>query len=119
MTQGKIDLAAKFAQFTDHWSPRIVARYNDNEIRLAKAQGDFQWHCHDDTDELFLIISGTLTIEFRDRTERLEPGQMIVVPRGIEHRPRAPDCEVQMLIIDPTDTANTGDHATATKAVEL
>lgn len=115
----KVDLADKFAQFGDHWAPRIVARYNDNEVRLAKADGDFQWHSHADSDELFLIVSGELTIEFRDRTEILGPGQMIVVPRGTEHRPRAISGEVEMLIIDPADTANTGDHATATRAVEL
>ncbi|WP_209349442.1 cupin domain-containing protein [Pontixanthobacter sp. CEM42] len=115
----KVDLADKFGQFNDHWAPRIVARYNDNEVRLAKAEGDFQWHSHPDSDELFLVIKGTLTMEFRDRTETLGAGQMIVVPRGTEHRPRALDGEVEMIIIDPKDTANTGDHATATKAIEL
>ncbi len=115
----KVDLADKFGQFSDHWAPRIVARYNDNEVRLAKAEGDFQWHSHADSDELFLVIKGTLTMEFRDRTETLGAGQMIVVPRGTEHRPRALDGEVEMIIIDPKDTANTGDHATATQAVEL
>lgn len=115
----KVDLADKFSQFSDHWAPRIIARYNDNEIRLAKAEGDFQWHSHAESDELFLIVSGTLTMEFRDRTEVLGPGQMIVVPRGTEHRPRALEGEVEMLIIDPKDTANTGNHETATKAVEL
>ncbi|WP_114520825.1 cupin domain-containing protein [Altererythrobacter sp. ZODW24] len=115
----KVDLTEKFSQFSDHWAPRIVARYNDNEVRLAKAEGDFQWHSHDGSDELFLVISGTLTMEFRDRTETLAPGQMIVVPKGTEHRPRALDGEVEMVIIDPKDTANTGDHATATAAVEI
>lgn len=115
----KVSLADKFAQFCEHWSPKIVARYNDNEVRLAKAEGDFQWHSHTDSDELFLIVSGTLTMEFRDHTQTLSAGEMIVVPRGVEHRPRALDGEVQMLIIDPKDTANTGNHATATAAVEL
>ncbi len=115
----KVDLADKFGQFSDHWAPRIVARYNDNEVRLAKAEGDFQWHSHTDSDELFLVVSGTLTMEFRDHTEVLEQGQMIVVPRGTEHRPRALNGEVQMVIIDPKDTANTGDPATATKAIDL
>lgn len=115
----KIDLTDKFSQFSDHWAPRIVARYNDNEVRLAKAEGDFQWHSHADSDELFLVVSGKLTMEFRDRTEQLEAGHMIVVPAGTEHRPRALNGEVHMIIIDPKDTANTGDHVTATKAVEL
>jgi len=115
----KVDLNDKFAQFADHWAPRIVARYNDNEVRLAKAKGDFQWHSHADSDELFLVVKGTLTMEFRERTETLEAGQMIVIPSGTEHRPRALNGEVEMLIIDPKDTANTGNHATATQAVEL
>ena len=115
----KVDLADKFNQFSDHWSPRIVARYNDNEVRLDKAEGDFQWHSHTDSDELFLIVKGTLTMEFRDRIETLEQGQMIVIPRGTEHRPRALNGEVEMIIIDPKDTANTGDPNTATKAIEL
>lgn len=124
MTEGstlptKVDLADKFSQFSDHWSPRIVARYNDNEIRLAKAEGDFQWHSHADSDELFLIVKGTLTMEFRDRTETLKQGQMIIIPRDTEHRPRALNGEVEMIIIDPKDTANTGDPHTATKAIEL
>ncbi|NMW32998.1 cupin domain-containing protein [Altererythrobacter sp. RZ02] len=118
-TPSKVDLAEKFGQFCDHWAPRIVARYNDNEVRLAKAEGDFQWHSHTDSDELFLVVSGTLTMEFRGHTEVLEQGQMIVVPRGTEHRPRALNGEVQMVIIDPKDTANTGDPATATKAIDL
>lgn len=119
MSARKVDLADKFGQFSDHWAPRIVARYNDNEVRLAKAEGDFQWHSHTDSDELFLIISGTLTMEFRDHVETLSTGQLFVVPKGVEHRPRALDGEVQMLIIDPKDTANTGDHATATAAIEI
>jgi len=118
-TPSVVDLDAKFDQFDDHWAPRIVATYNDNEVRLAKAAGDFQWHKHDETDELFLVISGRLTIEFRDCKETLSPGQMIVVPRGVEHRPRANEGEVRMLIIDPKNTANTGNHATATQAVKL
>ncbi|MDN3644593.1 cupin domain-containing protein [Pontixanthobacter aestiaquae] len=119
VTPTKVDLADKFSQFSDHWAPRIVARYNDNEVRLAKAEGDFQWHSHADSDELFLVVKGRLTMEFRDRTETLEAGQMIVIPRGVEHRPRALDGEVEMIIIDPKDTANTGNPETATKAVEI
>lgn len=115
----KVNLDAKFAQFDDHWAPRIVAHYNDNEVRLAKASGDFQWHSHTDSDELFLVTKGELTMEFRDRTETIRPGDMIVVPKGVEHRPRALSGEVEMVIIDPKDTANTGDHATATQAVEI
>ena len=115
----KVSLRDKFDQFSDHWAPRIAARYNDNEVRLAKASGDFQWHSHDDSDELFLVIEGELHMEFRDRTEVIGPGEMIVVPRGVEHFPRVPDGEVKMVIIDPKDTANTGDPQTATQAVDI
>ncbi len=114
-----INLAAKFEQFSDHWAPRIVARYNDNEIRLVKVDGEFTWHSHPETDELFLVLDGELEMEFRDRTERLTAGEMIVVPRGTEHRPCARNGEVRLLLIDPIDTPNTGDPTTATMAVEL
>ena len=115
---GKVNLAEKFAGFTEHWAPRIVARYNDNEVRLVKVEGEFVWHQHDDTDELFLVLEGTLTMEFRDRIEELRAGELIVVPRGTEHRPCAREGEVRLLLLDPVDTPNTGDPATATRAVE-
>jgi mannose-6-phosphate isomerase-like protein (cupin superfamily) len=116
---GKVNLADKLAQFSDHWAPRIVARYNNHEVRLVKVEGDFIWHRHVDTDELFLILEGELDMEFRDRTVTLAPGELIVVPRGVEHRPCARRGEVKMLLIDPRDMPNTGDPATATRAVEI
>lgn len=115
----KVNLEEKFRQFPDHWAPRIVARYNDNEVRLVKVEGEFIWHSHDDTDELFLVLDGQLEMEFRDRTETLGPGEMIVVPKGKEHRPCAREGEVKLLLIDPKDMPNTGDHATATVATEI
>jgi mannose-6-phosphate isomerase-like protein (cupin superfamily) len=115
----KVNLADKLAQFSDHWAPRIVARYNEHEVRLVKVEGEFIWHRHVDTDELFLILEGELDMEFRDRTVTLAPGELIVVPRGVEHRPCARRGEVKMLLIDPRDMPNTGDPATATKAVEI
>jgi mannose-6-phosphate isomerase-like protein (cupin superfamily) len=115
----KINLAEKLDQFADHWAPRIVGRYNGNEIRLVKAAGDFRWHSHPDTDELFLVIEGQLHMEFRDRTEVLAPGEMIIVPRGVEHFPRVPDGEVKVLVIDPADTPNTGDPATAFRPLDI
>jgi mannose-6-phosphate isomerase-like protein (cupin superfamily) len=115
----KINIPEKFASFSDHWAPRIVARYNDNEVRLVKVEGEFIWHKHDETDELFLILDGTLDMELRDRTVTLEAGELFVVPRGTEHRPCARNGEVKMLLIDPKDLPNTGDPATATKAVEI
>ena len=108
-----INLTEKFALFDEHWSPRLAARYNGNEVRLAKAAGDFHWHSHADTDELFLVIQGVLHIEFRDRTARVGPGEMIVVPRGTEHCPHVPAGEVHMIVMDAEGTPNTGDPATA------
>ena len=116
---GTVTLDAKFAQFSDHWAPRIVARYNNNEVRLVKVEGEFIWHQHDYTDELFLVLEGQLELEFRDRSEQLGPGELIVVPKGVEHRPCARQGEVKLLLIDPADMPNTGDEATATKAVEI
>ena len=115
----KVSLAEKFEAFSDHWAPRIVARYNDNEVRLVKVEGEFVWHQHADTDELFVVMDGTLDIELRDRTVRLNPGELFVVPRGTEHRPCARHGEVKVLLIDPVDLPNTGDAATATKAIEI
>jgi mannose-6-phosphate isomerase-like protein (cupin superfamily) len=115
----KVNLAEKFGLFSNHWAPRIVGRYNDNEIRLVKVEGEFHWHCHPKTDELFLIIDGELDMEFRDRTETLHVGEMIIVPKGVEHRPCARKGEVKLLLIDPKDMPNTGDPATATLAVEI
>ena len=115
----KVNIPEKLASFSDHWAPRIVARYNDNEVRLVKVEGEFIWHSHDETDELFLVLDGTLDIELRDRTVRLEAGEMFVVPKGTEHRPCARNGEVKLMLIDPKDLPNTGDEATATKAVEI
>ncbi len=115
----KVNIADKLASFSDHWAPRIVARYNDNEVRLVKVEGEFIWHQHDDTDELFLILEGTLEMELRDRTVTLQPGELIVIPKGTEHRPCARNGEVKMLLIDPKDMPNTGDLETATIAVEI
>lgn len=115
----KVELDRKFAQFSDHWAPRIIARYNDNEVRIVKVEGEFVWHSHPDSDELFLVIEGQLELEFRDRTEVLHPGELIVVPRGVEHRPCARNGEVRLLLIDPHDLPNTGDPETATVAIEI
>ncbi len=102
-----ISTTEKLAAFSDHWNPRIVGSYNGNELRLAKVQGDFTWHSHADTDEMFFVISGDLGIEFRDGVRRIRSGEMIVVPKGVEHRPFAEN-EVQMLLIDREGEPNTG-----------
>jgi len=107
-----VNLAAKLATFGDHWQPRTVARFNDCDVMVVKAQGEFVWHKHDDTDDFFLVLKGHLTIELRDRSVRLGPGELFVVPRGVEHRPVATE-EVHVLLIEPAGTPNTGDAATA------
>lgn len=117
MTENKIDLTVALATFTEPWSPRIVARYNDNKVFLAKAKGDFVWHSHPDTDDLFLVLDGRLTIELRDRDIELGPGELFVVPRGVEHRPRSTD-GASVLLIEPEGTPNTGDPATAAVETE-
>ena len=115
----KVNLAEKLDQFSEHFAPKIIARYNDNEVRLVKAEGELVWHKHDETDELFLIFDGEFDMEFRDRMVTVRPGELLIVPRGVEHRPAARRGEVKLLLIDPNGTPNTGDNATATHAVEL
>jgi mannose-6-phosphate isomerase-like protein (cupin superfamily) len=111
MSEG-IDLTEKLSTFSDHFSPRTVTQFNDCDVMVAKLKGEFIWHKHDDTDDFFLVLKGNLDIELRDRTITLGPGQMYVVPRGVEHRPVARE-EVHILLIEPTGTPNTGDPKTA------
>jgi mannose-6-phosphate isomerase-like protein (cupin superfamily) len=108
----KINLAEKLATFSDHWSPRTIATLNNSDVMVVKVKGEFVWHKHDDTDDFFLVIEGQLDIEMRDRTVTLGPGELFIVPKGVEHRPVAKD-EVQLLLIEPTGTPNTGDKTTA------
>jgi mannose-6-phosphate isomerase-like protein (cupin superfamily) len=103
----KVNLEQAFGKFADHWNPRIVDRYNGNEVRLVKILGDFTWHSHAETDELFLVIFGTMSIEFRDGVQHLSAGEMIVVPRGTEHRPFA-EQECHILVMDREGEPNTG-----------
>ncbi len=103
----KINLAQKLALFSDHWSPRVVADVNDCQVKLVKFQGEFVWHEHDHEDELFLVVEGRFRMDFRDRQVWLERGELIVVPRGVEHRPVA-EQEVQVLLVEPRTTLNTG-----------
>ena len=107
-----IDLAEKLGSFAEHWQPRVVAGFNGNDVMVVKAKGEFVWHKHEDTDDFFLVLAGTLVIELRDGSVTLGPGQLYVVPRGVEHRPVAAE-EVHVLLIEPRGTPNTGDHATA------
>ena len=107
----KINLADKLGRFTDHWSPKIVADLNDNHVKLVKVQGEFVWHQHADEDELFLVLQGELTIELRDGQVTLGPGELVVIPKGIEHRPVARD-EVHLMLIEPQTIRHTGDVVT-------
>jgi mannose-6-phosphate isomerase-like protein (cupin superfamily) len=108
----KVILSEKLAQFSDYFSPRTIAEFNGHDIMVTKLRGPFVWHKHDDTDDFFLVLHGRLEIELRDQTITLGPGEMYVVPKGVEHRPVARG-EVHLLLIEPTGTPNTGDAATA------
>ncbi len=105
-----VNLAEKLASFTDHWGPRVVASLNDYEVKVVKVLGDFVWHQHEHTDELFLVLKGELVIELRDRQVTLRPGELFVVPKGVEHRPRA-RAEVEMVLFEPAGVVNTGTAA--------
>lgn len=104
-----ISLGEKLSTFSDHWNPRIVANYNGNEVRVVKVKGDFTWHSHVDTDEMFFVLDGQLGIEFRDGIQRLSSGQLLVVPKGVEHRPFA-EKECQLLVLDRQGEPNTGNN---------
>jgi len=103
----KVNLAEKLASFADHWAPRVIGDVNDCAIKLVKIRGEFVWHHHEAEDELFLVVKGRFRMEFRDHVVALEEGEMIVVPRGVEHRPVA-DEEAHVLLVEPSTTVNTG-----------
>lgn len=100
--QDKLDL------FSDHWHPRIIAELNGQAVKIAKVKGDFIWHDHKDEDELFFVIKGTLYIEFREETKTIREGELLVVPKGVEHRPYAPE-EVSLMLFEPMQTKHTGE----------
>lgn len=103
----KVNLADAFARFSDHWSPKIVGEINDSHVKLAKLKGEFVWHHHEREDELFLVVKGRLLMRFRDREVWLEPGEFIIVPKGVEHLPVAPE-ECEVVLLEPKSTLNTG-----------
>ena len=103
-----VNLAEKLAKFSEYWSPKVIAQLNDYHVKLVKVQGDFVWHSHADTDELFLVLDGEMRIDFRDRNVVLGAGELCVVPKGIEHKPFAEE-ECHMLLLEPAGTVNTGD----------
>ena len=115
MLPGKINLKAKLADIHEHWRPHIVGELNGQEVRLVKLQGEFVWHQHDEEDEAFLVLDGRLRVEFRDGAVELDPGEMLVVPRGLEHRTAA-DQETAVLLLERAGARNTGnvEHPTLT-----
>ena len=103
-----INLKEKLDKFSDHWSPKVIAELNDYQFKLVKIQGEFVWHNHPDTDEVFIVIEGSMNIEFENETVQLNEGEMLVVPKGIEHKPYA-DFECKVMLVEPRGVVNTGD----------
>ena len=113
-----MNLDQKLASFDEHWSPKIVAEFNGHDVMVVKAKGEFNWHSHADTDDFFLVLKGKLTIRLRDGDIHLGPGDLYVVPQGVEHCPVAEE-EVHILLIEPSGTPNTGDPETAATKVAI
>ena len=107
-----INLADKLSTFSEHWQPRVVGQFNGHDLMVVKVKGEFVWHKHDDTDDFFLVLSGRIIIQLREGAVRVGPGEVFVVPKGLEHRPVAED-EAHILLIEPRGTPNTGNTATA------
>lgn len=114
----KVSLVEKLARVSDHWNPRIVGELNGQHVKLVKFKGEFVWHHHEHEDELFLVVSGRFRMDFRNREVWLEPGEFLIVPRGVEHRPVA-DNEVSVLLFEPATTVNTGNVTDALTRTEL
>jgi len=112
----KVSLRERLSRIPDHWHPRIVGELNGQHVKLARLQGEFVWHCHEEEDELFLVLEGTLRMELRDRVIDVGPREFVIIPRGVDHRPVAAS-EVQVLLFEPAGTLNTGD-ADDTRTVE-
>src|ERR1044071_10036419 len=111
----RISLSEKLALFDDHWSPKIVGEINDSHVKLVKLKGEFVWHHHDNEDEMFLVVKGRLLMRLRDRDLRLDEGEFVIIPRGVEHLPIAED-ECHVLLLEPKTTLNTG-HITNERTV--
>jgi mannose-6-phosphate isomerase-like protein (cupin superfamily) len=109
MTYEAINLGNKFGLLREQWQPRVIAEMNDYQFKVVKLQGDFIWHDHKDTDEAFIVLDGVLRIDFRDGSILLSPGEMFVVPKGVEHKPCA-EHEVKLLLVEPRGVLNTGDE---------
>ncbi len=114
----KVNLPEKLARFSDYWAPRTIAQLNDYDIMVVKVKGEFVWHKHDDTDDFFYVLQGRLVVRLRNREVVLEPGELFVVPRGVEHQTYAEE-ETHLLLIEPTGTSNTGSKETAAPRREI
>jgi mannose-6-phosphate isomerase-like protein (cupin superfamily) len=117
MSAAAINFADKFAKFSAPWSPRVIAEMNDYQFKLVRLKGDFVWHSHEHTDEVFMVIAGSMQVGFRDREVTIRAGEMFVVPKGVEHITRASE-ECQALIIEPRGVVNTGDAGGALTAAD-
>jgi mannose-6-phosphate isomerase-like protein (cupin superfamily) len=114
----KVNLGEKFELFHDHWSPKIAGEVNDSQVKLVKLRGEFVWHHHDNEDELFLVVKGHLTIRLRDGDVELDPGEFVIIPKGVEHMPVAAE-EVHVLLLEPKSTLNTGNVQSERTVAEL
>lgn len=114
----KVNIAEKLALFNDYYNPRIIGELNNQQVKLTKLKGEFVWHKHDEEDELFLVIKGTLMMELRDKTIEIEEGEFLIVPRGVEHKPVAHE-EVHILLFEPASTLNTGDKINTLTKLQL
>ncbi len=108
MEHRAINIAEKFAKFSEHWSPKIIAQMNDYHLKLVKFQGAFVWHDHKDTDEVFIVLDGEMTIHFRDRDVSVKKGELFVIPKGVEHKTSA-SAECHAMLVEAAGTVNTGD----------
>lgn len=107
MEINKVNIAEKLSHISDHWNPRVAGELNGQQVKLVKVSGEFIWHKHDDEDEMFLVIDGNFKMELRDKTIQLQPGEFVIIPRGVEHRPVA-EGEVSIMLFEPATTLNTG-----------
>ena len=108
----KINLDEKFSAIAEYWHPYIIGELNENHIKLARLKGEFVWHNHPNEDELFVVLKGTLMVDFKDKTVKVSPGEILIVPKGIEHRPWTNNEEVQVMLVEPKTTQHTGDRIT-------
>ncbi|MEM6412607.1 MAG: cupin domain-containing protein [Pseudomonadota bacterium] len=118
MTQTKVDIASKFDMFTETWQPKIIGQVDNMHVKIARIDGVFDWHAHAEEDEMFFVVEGVMDMEFRDRTERVEMGEMIIMPKGVEHRPASVGGECKIMMIERAGTVNTGNATDSALTVD-